>query len=61
MRVATIVKTVFGCSFALAAAAPDLAELDQTPMAWTPTLFLEIEPARHVLPSVQSHAGPFPW
>lgn len=40
---------------------PDLADLDQTSMAWTPTLFLEIEPARHVLPSVQSHAGPFPW
>jgi pectate lyase len=40
---------------------PDLAELDQTPMAWAPTLFLEIEPARHVLPSVQSHAGPIPW
>ena len=24
-------------------------------------LFLEMDPARHVLPVVQSHAGPFPW
>jgi len=44
-----------------AANEPDLAELEETPMAWTPALFLHIEPARHVLPSVQSHAGPFPW
>jgi pectate lyase len=40
---------------------PDLAELDDTAAAWTPTLFLEMDPARHVLPAVQSHAGPFPW
>jgi len=40
---------------------PDLAELDDTAAAWTPTLLLEMDPARHVLPAVQSHAGPFPW
>ena len=40
---------------------PDLLELDETTAAWTPTLFLEMDPARHVLPVVQSHAGPFPW
>jgi pectate lyase len=40
---------------------PDLAELDETAAAWTPALFLEMDPARHVLPVVQGHAGPFPW
>jgi pectate lyase len=28
-------------------------------VGWTPTLFLEIDPTRSVLPVVQSHAGPF--
>jgi pectate lyase len=36
---------------------PDLA--DGT--SWTPTLFTEMDPARHVLPAVLSHAGPLSW
>lgn len=36
---------------------PDLA--DDT--SWTPTLFLEMDPARRVLPAVLSHAGPLSW
>jgi pectate lyase len=36
---------------------PDLAD----GVAWTPALFLEMDPARHVLPAVLGHAGPFSW
>ena len=36
---------------------PDLA--DDT--SWTPTLFLEVDPAPHVLPLVLGHSGPFTW
>jgi pectate lyase len=36
---------------------PDLTELD----TFTPTLFLPLDEARHVLPLVNGHAGPFPW
>ena len=35
--------------------------LEPVPPTWTPTLFTEIEPARHALPSVLGHAGPFTW
>jgi pectate lyase len=40
-----------------AANEPDLTE----DVGWTPTLFLEIDPAGHVLPLVLGHAGPFAW
>jgi pectate lyase len=36
---------------------PDLTDA----VGWTPTLFLEIDPARHVLPLVLGHSGPFDW
>jgi hypothetical protein len=36
---------------------PDLA--DDT--SWTPTLFLDIEPAHFALSGVLAHAGPFTW
>jgi pectate lyase len=36
---------------------PDLVEA----VGWTPTLFLEIEPAKKVVGSVQHDAGPFMW
>lgn len=36
---------------------PDLVET----VGWTPALFLELEPTKKVLSSVQSDAGPFVW